>query len=119
MKAKKYPCSLASALILGLTIVAPVHSSGRDIDMPKAGLTISLSDQWSQVPEAELAAMVKQARAQAPRINTPNYDYGFRKVSGDSWGSLLINVRPRQITNKALEAMPRAEYLAEYSKTTE
>lgn len=119
IKYEFHQCILSTTLLLWIAIATPEGCIGRDIDLPKAGLTISLSDQWSQVPESELTAMVQQARAQAPRIKTPNYAYGFRKVSGDSWGSLLINVRPRQITSTALEAMPKAESVSEYSKTTE
>lgn len=110
---------LTIVAVVGVVVSNPVTCDGNAFDLPKAGILLSLPDPWKQVPDEELAAVTQQARAKAPKISISSYAYGFRKESGDSWGLIVVSVRPRQMSNPTLEAMPQAEDWSEYSKIAE
>jgi hypothetical protein len=91
----------------------------KEYELPFAGLVLDIPNDWTQVSREELAAMTREARTKAPKMNMPDYTYGFRKANGDKWGALLIQVRDGTIERDALKALPKVNELQKISSGAE
>lgn len=110
-------------LLISIILIFPDTTRAIEIRTER-GFTITLPDEWSQIPDETLKAYLEKIYQMAPDMKRQNYDYGFQLSINPDWFTypyilIQVNNSGRITENRLIELAEQAEDLIEGASKAE